>query len=195
MKINTWLSVIIDRRRNIHQAVYDALGKSKVNSDWYNAEAGKDRVVQMYRCSKSDKIAIRFSKQPPEGFPSILMTHEINKGDKVVINIVLPSALREPKVYNPKKGLAYVMDAQDREEMIRRAMKRIGIEPSFLKHYATDPIKIFSSKGFGCSKPALEATIEGVVVDEELFAQGVLHGVGRFRGFGFGLVRFTKLEK
>lgn len=196
MKINTWLSVVIDKRRNIHRAVYIALFKSKQETDWWDAaDNGGERVLQMYRKKNDNKIAVRFSKEPPKEFPSINIEYDVNKGDKVQINVLLPSALREPKVYNEGEEPTYKMSRKDRVKMIERVMSRIGVKPETISHHATDPIKILSSKGFGCSKPALEASIEGEIIDEALFAKGVLHGVGRFRGFGFGLIRFTLLDK
>lgn len=171
------------KEKNAHQQLYAAL--KNLDGDWYEPQGTEPRRIQFVQLGSH--LACR-STVKPEGVSSI--TIEISaKAEQVCdIKVRLPTLRRERDENSKVKG-CIAIEKKDKVGFYSNILNRNGMETlDLVWEAAIDETIFFSKNKVTVAVPVddIQATVK--IKDVFKFIDAILHGVGRYKTYGCGMI-------
>lgn len=201
---------------NLHEMVYQALEKTTNQKDgkrWFDTimkgEGDRRQRLQLHFDNKTQLVVIRANTKPPENLGFKETAYEVQNGEEIRLQVRLAVQRRLPRKPgkkflqrlgltaeefmasnpNPKQGIK--LNTAEKHKFVRDLLVRSGLEVKAVNlsdDYAT-PVK-----SIGFNVKTVDVTAACTIQDAEKFIQALTFGIGQYKTYGFGLIRFVKKD-
>ena len=180
-------------RHHIHQSVSDLLS---------NCEHYRERPFIFDANTSDDKKMVITARGArfPENIPSSGNTQTFNKGDELSLKLSVPLVRRREVRHASGKvdKIQYAVNELEKQiELIQALLQRNGFDATKIerKHFQLVHVdRGGNNKNARFFYPVGSFEFTGKIVCDSKFSTAWLQGIGRHKGYGFGLMEFNSVN-
>lgn len=191
--IKTWLSALPMTTRNIHDTVFERLHASSNNNWWTPARIPENegkRHIQFTPNGQANLVLIRSNVEPPDDFPSKPIDYTVETGDKISLTVNLISQfnnIHKNKETKKKYANLRLMTHEEKMTLATTLLQKAGLQVNELSY--TPNGAVICKNGYHQRIMLVKATAK--IVDVQAFSDAILHGIGRLKTYGLGMITFS----
>lgn len=196
---------------NLHDLIYQTLEATVFKQDgkrWFDTIKDQQRLI-LYWDAKTSRAVIRSATKPPEHLGFKTTTHQINKGEVIRLQVRLACqkntsgqpgknflqrigmSKEEFLASDPRGKGKYKLNAAEKKNYVTNVLKNAGLAVDKL-HLSPNYSTAVRSIKFNVQ--TVDVTAICTIEDVKRFADALKFGIGRYKTYGFGLIRFQKIE-
>lgn len=183
--VNAWLAALPVRGKSAHHQLFTALKRD--GQDW--SESSHVRKVQF--TVTHGHIVARMNQQP-SSIPCKPVSLAVNSGDTFQIQVRIAGQMPSRTFQGGRKEKARDYTPEEMDTHVRKMLERLG-EVSDFSLIPGDSTPIHKGTRILTTVTAWELSAKIVIADESAFAAAWSQGLGRFKTYGFGMIREKKL--